>query len=94
MRSIEFHFIEPNDKQEFDVKKIIVTPDHQEVVQRQITETWEKIQAHDFYKGCGKPECHWCEFVKTNKLEIALHDVEEEQFVLANEGGSYLTLIP
>ena len=94
LRSIEFHFIEPNDKQEFDVKKIIVTPDHQEVVQRQITETWEKIQAHDFYKGCGKPECHWCEFVKTNKLEIALHDVEEEQFVLANEGGSYLTLIP
>ncbi len=54
LRSIEFHFIEPNDKKEFDIKKVMITPEHEEVVQQQITETWEKIQGHDFYKGCGK----------------------------------------
>jgi DNA helicase-2/ATP-dependent DNA helicase PcrA len=78
LRSIEFHFIEPNDKEEFDIKKIISTPEYEEFVQQQITETWDKIQAHDFYKGCGKPDCYWCNFVKDHKFYVALHEMEEE----------------
>ena len=39
---------------------------------------WDKIQGHDFYTGCGKPDCHWCEFVKTNNMAIALHEIPEE----------------
>lgn len=78
LRSIEFLFIEPNDKQEFDVKKIIVTPEHEETVEKQITETWNKIQQHDFYKGCGKPDCYWCNFVKDHKLYTAMYEVENE----------------
>lgn len=79
LRSIEFLFIEPNDKQEFDVKKIHVTSEHEETVEKQITETWDKIQAHDFYKGCGKPDCYWCNFVKDHKFYTAMHEVEQEQ---------------
>jgi len=78
LRSIEFMFIEPNDD-DFDRKKVVVTAEHEETVTRQITETWDKIQAYDFYKGCGKPECHWCNFVKDHRLYIAMHEVEEEQ---------------
>jgi DNA helicase-2/ATP-dependent DNA helicase PcrA len=48
-------------------------------VTEQIAETWKKIQAHDFYTGCGKEDCHWCNFVKTNNLAVALHEIEEEQ---------------
>ena len=29
--------------------------------------------------GCGKDDCHWCNFVKTNKMAIALHDLAEEE---------------
>ena len=72
-------FIEPNENEEFRFKKIPVTTEHEETVVKQITETWEKIQAHDFYKGCGKPECYWCNFVKDHKFYIAMHEVEEEQ---------------
>lgn len=79
LRSIEFLFIEPNIKQEFDVKKIIVTPEHEQIVEKQITGTWNKIQEHDFYKGCGKPDCYWCNFVKDHKLYNALYEVENEQ---------------
>jgi DNA helicase-2/ATP-dependent DNA helicase PcrA len=79
LRGIEFLFIEPNDKEEFDVKKIHVTPEHEETVEKQVTETWDKIQIHDFYKGCGKPDCYWCNFVKDHKLYTAMHEVEQEQ---------------
>jgi DNA helicase II / ATP-dependent DNA helicase PcrA len=79
LRGIEFLFIEPNDKEDFDLKKMPVTAEQEEIVEKQITETWDKIQAHDFYKGCGKPECYWCNFVKDHKLYVAMHEVEEEQ---------------
>ena len=78
LRNIEFLFIEPNENENFDVKKIPVSAEAEDTVIKQITETWDKIQAHDFYKGCGKPDCHWCNFVKDHKLYIAMHEVEEE----------------
>jgi len=79
LRSIEFLFIEPNSNEEFDVKKIVILPEHEEIVEKQVTETWNKIQEHDFYKGCGKPDCYWCNFVKDHKLYVAMHEAEEEQ---------------
>jgi DNA helicase-2/ATP-dependent DNA helicase PcrA len=79
LRGIEFLFIEPNADENFDVKKIHVLPEHEEIVEKQITETWDKIQQHDFYKGCGKPDCYWCNFVKDHKLYVSMHEVENEQ---------------
>ncbi|HEY0355917.1 MAG TPA: PD-(D/E)XK nuclease family protein, partial [Flavisolibacter sp.] len=75
LAGVSFHFIEPIDG-EFDEKKIIVTPGHEEIVKSQIKETWEKIQAHDFYKGCGQKECYWCNFVKDHKIYASLHELE------------------
>ncbi|MGZ3957773.1 MAG: PD-(D/E)XK nuclease family protein, partial [Flavisolibacter sp.] len=77
LRGIEFLFIEPNEKKEFDRKKILILPDHEAIVLEQIRDTWEKIQSHDFYTGCGKPDCHWCNFVKEHKLYTTLHENEE-----------------
>ncbi|MBD0297526.1 MAG: ATP-dependent helicase [Flavisolibacter sp.] len=78
LRSIEFLFIEPNEEQEFDRVLINITTDHERAVLEQFKEVWEKIQQHDFYTGCGKPECEWCRFVKEHKLYTTLHEVEEE----------------
>jgi DNA helicase-2/ATP-dependent DNA helicase PcrA len=33
-----------------------------------IKEVYDKIMQHDFYEGCGKKTCQWCEFVKTQVL--------------------------
>jgi len=76
--STEFDFIEPDKKGEYRKEKIIITPQNIETVKQQITEVWHKIQNHDFYTGCGKADCHWCNFVKDNKLAVDLHDIEEE----------------
>ncbi|HTN16999.1 MAG TPA: ATP-dependent DNA helicase [Chitinophagaceae bacterium] len=77
LQGIEFLFIEPNGDGGFDKKLINIKPEHEEIVKAQIRDTWEKIQDHDFYTGCGKPECRWCEFVKEHKLYVSLLEGEE-----------------
>jgi DNA helicase II / ATP-dependent DNA helicase PcrA len=77
--STEFDFVEPDKKKEYRKEKIIITPADTETVKQQITETWQKIQDRDFYTGCGKEDCHWCNFVKDNQLAVALHDLESEE---------------
>ncbi len=77
--STEFDFVEPDKKKDYRKEKIIITPADTETVKQQITETWQKIQNREFYTGCGKEDCHWCNFVKDNQLAVALHDLEEEE---------------
>jgi len=77
--STEFDFVEPDKKKEYRKEKIIINPADIETVKQQIASTWQKIQAREFYTGCGKEDCHWCNFVKDNKLAVALHDLEEEE---------------
>ena len=76
--STEFDFVEPDKKGIYRKEKIIITPGDIDTVKQQLTEVWHKIQNRDFYTGCGKEDCHWCNFVKNNNLAVALHDVEEE----------------
>ncbi|HEY4965367.1 MAG TPA: ATP-dependent DNA helicase, partial [Puia sp.] len=76
--STEFDFIEPDKKKEYRKLKVYISPEDEAIVTGQITETWAKIQNHDFYTGCGKADCHWCNFVKTNKLDINATLAEEE----------------
>ncbi|MGH2563970.1 MAG: PD-(D/E)XK nuclease family protein, partial [Ginsengibacter sp.] len=53
----QFDFVEPNSKDEFDIEKLSIPMEEIEQVKKQITDVWEKIQQHDFYTGCGKPDC-------------------------------------
>ncbi|MEP7376645.1 MAG: ATP-dependent DNA helicase [Chitinophagaceae bacterium] len=76
--STEFDFIEPDKKKNYRKEKVVINPADITTVTEQITTTWQKIQDRDFYTGCGKEDCHWCDFVKTNNLAVALHEVEEE----------------
>jgi DNA helicase II / ATP-dependent DNA helicase PcrA len=76
--STEFDFIEPDKKKEYRKEKIVITPTDTETVKQQITDAWHKIQNKEFYTGCGKEDCHWCNFVKDNKLAVELHNIEEE----------------
>jgi DNA helicase II / ATP-dependent DNA helicase PcrA len=77
--STEFDFVEPDKKKEYRKEKIVITPEDCNIVKEQIVTAWEKIQAKDFYTGCGKEDCKWCNFVKENELAIELHDLEETQ---------------
>ncbi len=75
--SFEFDFIEPYEEQ-YKKEKIVVTPADITTVTQQIVMVWEKIQAQDFYTGCGKPDCEHCNFSKENNIAIALLDADDE----------------
>jgi DNA helicase-2/ATP-dependent DNA helicase PcrA len=77
--STEFDFVEPDKKKEYRKVKIVITPEDITTVTQQIIQTWQKIQNREFYTGCGDADCHWCNFVKTNNLAIALHEIGEEE---------------
>lgn len=77
--STEFDFVEPDKKKKYHKTKVSVTPPDIETVTQQIISVWQKIRNRDFYTGCGKEDCHWCNFVKTNNMAIALHELNDEE---------------
>jgi DNA helicase-2/ATP-dependent DNA helicase PcrA len=77
--STEFDFVEPNKKKQITSKKVLIQDEDISQVKEQIKFAWDRIQARDFYTGCGKPDCHWCNFVKTNKLAIAEIETDDEE---------------
>lgn len=76
--SAEFDFIEPDKKKGYLKEKRVITPEDITTVTQQIEKVWGKIQERDFYTGCGKQDCRWCSFVKTNEIAVVLHDPDEE----------------
>ena len=77
--SSEFDFIEPDKKKNYQKQKLVIKPEDITTVTQQIKTVWEKIQNREFSIGCGKEDCHWCNFVKTNNMAIALHELTEEE---------------
>jgi DNA helicase-2/ATP-dependent DNA helicase PcrA len=76
----QFDFVEPNSNDGFDIEKLATPADEIEQVTKQISEVWERIQQHDFYTGCGKPDCDWCNFAKNNNLYLRLEEEETVEF--------------
>jgi DNA helicase-2/ATP-dependent DNA helicase PcrA len=77
--STEFDFIEPDKKKNYRKEKLVISPADIATVTQQIISVSQKIKDRDFYIGCGKEDCHWCNFAKNNQLAVALHDMEEEE---------------
>jgi DNA helicase-2/ATP-dependent DNA helicase PcrA len=64
-----FEFVEPVDD-EYHKEKVVITPEDTETVISQIKDVYKKIMNHDFATGCGKKECDWCHFVKSNFKQV------------------------
>ncbi|MBA3828754.1 MAG: ATP-dependent helicase [Taibaiella sp.] len=64
-----FDFIEKG-KRSNEYKRIRVPMYAQDelVVRAQLKEVYTRIMNHDFDKGCGKEECHWCNFARKYEL--------------------------
>ena len=75
----KFDYVEPSRKTGDYVQKIVPVFEQDEAIVRgQIKEAYGRIMNHDFDEGCGKADCHWCNFAK--KYELVRPGVEE-QFV-------------
>lgn len=78
VKSASFDFLEPDKKSGFIQKQVLISAADITTVTAQIVHAWQRIQAHDFYTGCGKEDCTWCNFVRTNELAENWHSMEEE----------------
>ncbi len=61
-----FDFVEPVNDGEYHKEHILISQEDIETVTGQIKTVYQKIMAHDFNTGCGKKECEWCHFVRSN----------------------------
>jgi DNA helicase II / ATP-dependent DNA helicase PcrA len=69
----EIAYLDPNVDGKFPEVEISFNPGDVALMKDLISETYQKIQAQDFYEGCGKNTCAWCNFVKR---EISVNKVE------------------
>ncbi len=74
--STEFDFVEPDKNKNYIIHRIDIQPGDAQIVMEQIKDTWTKIHLHDFYTGCGKKDCYWCNFTKENHLEAVPEEEE------------------
>ncbi|HTI59565.1 ATP-dependent DNA helicase [Mucilaginibacter sp.] len=76
----QFDFIEPVNDNQYIHEKILISTEDMDVVRSQISTVYQKILAHDFNTGCGKQECDWCHFVRSNFNQVGdvMQEVEEE----------------
>jgi len=76
---MQFDFIEPVSEGEYHTEKIVISTEDTEIVTDQIKTVYQKIMAHDFNTGCGKKECDWCHFVRSNfkQLGSVMQEIEE-----------------
>ncbi|MFQ3577078.1 MAG: PD-(D/E)XK nuclease family protein, partial [Cytophagales bacterium] len=76
-----FSFVEKDKKQNAYVEKSVEIYDKDiEFLNGLIYEVYEKISKHEFKKGCGKKDCVWCNFVKSNyQTELSVPDAEESE---------------
>ncbi len=79
VQSGEIFYMDPGPNGKLASKKINITSKDAALVKDLVTEVYQKIQAQDFYTGCGKPRCTWCNFVKRNQLVDSLVNVEIDE---------------
>jgi len=76
--SAEISYLEPNSKGEYLRKAIDFPIEDVEKVKTMIKESYQKIQAQEFYEGCGESTCIWCNFVKLNASTTSFSDRDGE----------------
>ena len=67
-RSGRIAYLDPDASGEFPVVDVAFKAGDTQFMTSLITATYERILAHDFATGCGKPKCKWCNFVQHDML--------------------------
>ena len=64
-----FDYIEPGRKSgAYKQIKVPVFEHDEQIVRKQLRESYSKIMNQEFDTGCGKADCHWCNFARRYEL--------------------------
>lgn len=72
-------YLDPDNRGELIRQEVEFDLKDSQKVREMIRESYEKIQAHDFYEGCGETDCHWCNFVRDQHLGADIYPTEIEE---------------
>ena len=78
VQSGEIIFLDPTPKGEYLQKQVVFNSKDVQAMKQLIRTTFEKIQAYDFFEGCNKHNCVWCNFVRQHQTMDTLANVEAE----------------
>ena len=63
-----FDYIQPNKNGEYKQITVPVFAQDEAIVRQQMKEVYNRIMNHEFDRGCGDENCHWCNFAKRYEL--------------------------
>ena len=75
----EIFYVDPAPNGKLESKHVSISSKDTQLVKDLIVEVYQKIQAHDFYTGCGKSNCTWRNLVKRNELVDSFANVEIDE---------------
>ena len=72
----KFDYVQKTDKGEFKQYTVPVFEADEQIVRHQLKDAYTRIMNHEFDKGCGDENCHWCNFAKRYQLIRTDDDTE------------------
>ncbi len=72
-------YLDPDAEGVFPVRTITFQRRDIEQLRTILREVYDKIQQHQFYEGCGKPECVWCRFLREDLAVESFTNQEVEE---------------
>ncbi|HMQ62898.1 MAG TPA: ATP-dependent DNA helicase [Flavilitoribacter sp.] len=72
-------YLEPDRQGRFLSREVVFEPGDLHIVRDLVKETYRKIMDQEFYEGCGKPSCPWCNFVRLNQPSDSYRDEGVEE---------------
>lgn len=71
-------YFEPDYQGSFTTKSVEFSAQEVVQVRELVKASYQQIKEQDFYEGCGKENCKWCNFVKHNVMTDSFRDAEGE----------------
>lgn len=72
-------YLEPNRSGQYPEKQLVYRREEVDSIRSLIRETYDKIRRHDFFSGCGEPNCEWCRFVQLQTAPDSFAGPETEE---------------
>ena len=67
-------YLDPDRQGRYPERSLTYEPLDTQRLKAMLKNTYERIQAQDFYTGCGKPDCLWCQFVRQGQETNSFSD--------------------
>jgi DNA helicase-2/ATP-dependent DNA helicase PcrA len=72
-------YLEPNRSGQYPEKHLSYHSEEVDLVRSLIRETYARIRRHEFFAGCGEPNCEWCRFAQLQAAPDSFAGPETEE---------------